>query len=144
MLFKKLLIILFVLPFSLFAENVVFKGNIPDYAGEKFTFLCFSNNITFTEEELCTTIVKENGDFLCSFYTDKTKYVFIRLGVYEAYIFAEPGKEYELLFPEKKEKSHKQVPAVLQEALPSMPQATIHRGRRFLRIYLSANRLRLL
>ncbi len=38
MLKSKLLLILFVLPLSLFAQKVVLKGNVPEYAGRKFTF----------------------------------------------------------------------------------------------------------
>ncbi len=102
---KLLLLILIVLPQTLFSQNVILKGNVPEYAGEKFIFSTYSDYITFTEEELCATVVDKNGDFTCSFTTEKTNYVHIKLGVYEAFVFAEPNKEYELLFPERKEKS---------------------------------------
>ena len=105
MLKSKLLIILFVLPLTIFAEKVVLKGNVPEFAGKKFTFLIYSDQITYSEKEVCSCIVEENGDFSCSFETDNTNYVFIHIGVYEAFIFVEPGNEYELLFPDLKEKT---------------------------------------
>ncbi|MCK5170602.1 MAG: TlpA family protein disulfide reductase [Bacteroidales bacterium] len=105
MLKSKLLLILFVLPLTLFAEKVVLKGNVPEYAGKTFTFLTFSDQISYVEKELCICTVDRNGDFFCSFETDMTIYVFIHLGAYEAFVFVEPGNEYDLLFPEMKEKT---------------------------------------
>ncbi len=102
---KHLLLILFVLPQTLFSQNIILKGNVPEYAGVKFTFYTYSDFITFTEEELCTSVVEANGGFECSFSTEKIEYVFIKLGVYEAFIFAEPNKQYELLLPERKDKT---------------------------------------
>jgi peroxiredoxin len=102
---KQLLIILLVLPQALFSQNVILRGNVPEYAGEELTFSTYSDYITFTEVELCTAVVDANGNFECSFTSDKTNYVFVKLGVYEAFIFAEPNKEYELLFPERKDKT---------------------------------------
>ncbi|OFX85712.1 MAG: hypothetical protein A2W99_05955 [Bacteroidetes bacterium GWF2_33_16] len=91
--------------FTSLAGRVVFKGDIPDYAGHKLEFLTYSDQITFTERLLCSAIVDSTGKFDCSFETDETIYVFAHLGVYEAFIFVEPDKEYILLFPEKKDKS---------------------------------------
>ncbi len=102
---KHLLLILFIFPQTLFSQNVILKGNVPEYAGEKFTFSTYSDYITFTEEELCTTVVDDNGNFTCSFITEETKYIFIKLGVYEAFVFVEPNREYELLLPERKDKT---------------------------------------
>ena len=98
MLKSKLLLILFVLPLTLFAEKVILKGNVPEYAGKTFTFLTFSDQITYAEKELSSCIIDLNGDFSCSFETDMTMYVFIHLGAYEAFVFVEPGNEYDLLF----------------------------------------------
>lgn len=105
MLKSRLLIILIVLPLSLFAQKVVLKGNVPEYAGKTFTFFTYADQITYSEKELCSCIVDEKGDFSCSFEIDEITYVFIHLGAYEAFIYAEPNTEYNLLFPELKEKS---------------------------------------
>jgi len=105
MLKKKLLLILFVLPFNIYAQSVILKGNAPDYVGKTFTFLTYEDQLTYTEKELGSCLVQENGDFSCSFETDKILYVFLHLGAYEAFVFVEPGKEYELLLPEIREKT---------------------------------------
>ncbi|MFC2096312.1 TlpA family protein disulfide reductase [Bacteroidota bacterium] len=104
MLKNKLLLILFVLPLSIYAQSVTLKGNAPEYAGTTFTFLTFAEQVTYTEKELGSCLVQENGDFSCTFETEETLYVFLYLGTYEAFIFIEPNKEYELLLPEVKEK----------------------------------------
>ncbi len=105
MLKKFLLLILLVLPFGLFAEKVTIKGNAPDYKGTNITFLTFSDQITYTEKELCKIKVDDHGNFVCSFETNETIYIFAHLGVYEAFLFVEPGKNYNLILPEKREKT---------------------------------------
>ena len=102
---KFLLLIFFLLPFSILAQTVVLRGSVPEYKGEKFTFLSFSDQITYIEKEFCDCLVDENGEFSCSFETDKTQYIFLRIGVYEAFVFVESGKEYDLLFPEREDKT---------------------------------------
>jgi peroxiredoxin len=84
---------------------VTLRGSAPEYSGVNITFLTFSDQITYTEQELCSFMVDENGDFSCSFNTNETIYVFTHLGAYEAFLFVEPGKSYDVLLPEKKEKT---------------------------------------
>jgi len=97
--------LLFLNCLPLLAGQVELKGTIPDYAGQKLEFLTYSDQITFTEKLLCTATVDSSGRFECSFETSETIYMFLYLGIYEAFIFTEPDKEYVLLFPEKTEKS---------------------------------------
>lgn len=99
------LILIAVLPFNIFAQNVILKGNAPEYSGETLTFLTYSDQITYREKELSSCKVDSIGNFSCSFNTDKTLYVFMHLGVYEAFIYTEPSKVYDLVLPEKKEKT---------------------------------------
>lgn len=116
------IVFFFLLSLVSVGNNVTLKGNIPEYAGDELTFLAYSDLITYTEKELCTTIVDEHGDFSCSFEVDQTRYVFLHLGVYEAFVFVEPGKEYELLFPEKEEKS------IIDELNPYFEPVLYHLG----------------
>jgi len=87
------------------SQNVVLRGNASEYVGAKLSFLTFADQITYTEKELCSCQVNENGDFSCSLNVNETTYVFLHLGIYEAFIFVEPGKEYQILLPEKQEKT---------------------------------------
>jgi len=103
--FKFFVFILLVFSVRINAQNVNLRGNAIDYAGEELVFLTFSDQITYTEKELCRSIVGENGDFSCSLQTSETIYVFLRLGIYEAFLFVEPEKDYILLLPERQEKS---------------------------------------
>jgi peroxiredoxin len=105
MLKSKLLLLLFVLPLSILAQKVILKGDVPEYSGKTLTFITFSDQVTYTEKELCSSVVGQDGYFSCSFEVNVPTYIFIHLGVYEAFLFVEPGKEYDLLFPERKEKS---------------------------------------
>ncbi|MCG8410247.1 MAG: TlpA family protein disulfide reductase [Bacteroidales bacterium] len=90
---------------STLAQDVVLKGNALEYAGETLSFFTYSDWITNTEAKLTECKVDEQGNFLCSFSTNETLYVYVKLGVYEAYIFIEPEKEYEIILPERKEKT---------------------------------------
>ena len=101
----KFLLLFFLLPLSLLGEQVVIKGNAPEYIGQTLTFLTFSDQITYKEKELCNSTVNTEGNFQCSFNSGKVQYVFLHLGVYEAFIFVEPGKEYQIILPEIKEKT---------------------------------------
>jgi peroxiredoxin len=83
---------------------VVLKGNIKEVKNEEITFFTYDDHVTYTEKKLCSTPVDENGNFSCAFEINKTTYVFLHLGIYEAYLFVEPGKTYDLLFPEIEQK----------------------------------------
>lgn len=84
---------------------VLIRGNAPEYTNQKLEFLTFSDQITFTEKVLCSVVVDSLGNFSCTFKTDETLYVFLHLGVYEAFLFAEPSNEYSIILPERKDKS---------------------------------------
>lgn len=105
MLKLKWIVILLIVPSAIFAQNVVLKGNAPDYAGKTITFLTFADQITFTEKTLGVCKVDSIGDFFTSFQLEETSYVFAHLGAYEAFLFVEPGKTYEILLPEPKQKT---------------------------------------
>jgi len=85
-------------------EQVMLKGNISEYTDKEISFFTYDDQITYTEKKLCSTLIDENGDFTCTFEITQTTPVFVHLGIYEAYVFVEPAKTYELLFPEIQEK----------------------------------------
>ncbi len=88
-----------------YAQNVTIKGNAPSYIGDEFIFYTYSDLITFTDKELCRCNVQNNSDFLCSFSLSNTVKTFIHLGVYKGIIFTEPNTTYEIILPDKKEKT---------------------------------------
>ncbi|HKL08508.1 MAG TPA: TlpA disulfide reductase family protein [Bacteroidales bacterium] len=97
--------VLFILyPMFIHGEQVMLKGNISEYTDKEISFFTYDDQITYTEKKLCSTLIDENGDFTCTFEITQTTPVFVHLGIYEAYVFVEPAKTYELLFPEIQEK----------------------------------------
>lgn len=86
-------------------QNAKLFGNASEYANETLCFKTFADQITYTEIELAKCKVDSLGNFSCSLPIEQTRYVFIRLGAYEAFLFVESGKEYEVIIPERKDKT---------------------------------------
>ncbi|HPJ46034.1 MAG TPA: TlpA disulfide reductase family protein [Tenuifilaceae bacterium] len=110
----------------LFSQNltaqVTVTGNAPTYAGDDITFYRYSDLITQTEEKIGNCKVGNTGDFKCKLNIDETSFVFSYLGIYRVYLFAEPGKVYEVVLPEKEEKTEP------QRLNPFFRQVEVHVG----------------
>lgn len=104
------------------AAEVTLFGNAPSYAGEQISFLIYHNRITDTKEVLANPTVKQNGDFSATFNLEEIRYVFAELGVYNVFLYAEPGKTYEIVLPKKKEQS------TAQMLNPFFEETKIHLG----------------
>lgn len=101
----KLVVILWIIPVTIFAQKVVIQGNAPEYAGTTISFLTYDDQITYTEKTLGRCKVDSSGNFSTSFQLKETSYVFSHLGAYEAFLFVEPDRTYEILLPEPKQKT---------------------------------------
>ena len=99
------IVLLLLIPGYLFSGNVNIFGNAPEYKNETLVFYTFSDQITYNEKQLASCDVQLDGSFSCSFEVSQTSYVFLHLGIYEAFLFIEPGKTYEIILPEHKSKS---------------------------------------
>ncbi len=88
-----------------FSQNVKIYGHAPTYAGDVFSFKYYSDLITFTEIELGSCKVSENGDFEISFPVQKSIQASVILGAYQGLIFLEPNTQYEIVLPSKREKT---------------------------------------
>ncbi|MEA3317439.1 MAG: hypothetical protein U9R54_05740 [Bacteroidota bacterium] len=107
-LYKKIIVIvslIFSITVSSFAQKTHIHGKVPEYANCELEFLIYTDFISKTEKTLANCKVDENGEFFVNVDIKETKYVFLHLGIYQAFIFIEPNKDYELLLPEKKEKT---------------------------------------
>ncbi len=60
--------------------------------------------ITGGEELAGSCMVSDSGDFSVGFDLSATQQIIVHLGVYLGYFYAEPGKTYELVLPEKEDK----------------------------------------
>ncbi len=93
---------------ALAAGEVELNGQAPKYAGDKITFYAYSDYITKDTVNLTTLHIQKDGSFNCTFNLDQVRKIFVDLGVYKGYFFAEPGKSYTLSLPDKEEKSQAQ------------------------------------
>jgi hypothetical protein len=108
--------------FSSFAQKTHIHGKVPEYANSNLEFITYIDFISNTETILAKCKVDENGLFSVNIDIDETQYVFLHLGVYEAFVFIEPNHDYELLFPEKQDKT------IAEELNPYFKEIKYHLG----------------
>ncbi|HJZ41118.1 MAG TPA: TlpA disulfide reductase family protein [Bacteroidales bacterium] len=91
--------------FVSYAQPVVISGTSPSYANTSFEFLKTTDWITGTEEVAGTCQVSENGDFRIEIPLGETEQLYLYMGIYRGFFYAEPGKSYRLVLPERQDKS---------------------------------------
>ncbi len=89
-------------------KKVVIYGHAPSYANDEIVLLKYANYISKQEISLDTAQVDSTGSFRLSFSLSSITRVFTHLGIYNCYLYAEPGNQYEVILPEKVEKKHAQ------------------------------------
>ena len=87
------------------SQNVILFGNAPSYANSEIVINRYTDLITKTEEEIGKCLVDDKGDFKISLDLDRITFVFSHLGIYKAFLYAEPNKTYEIILPEKTDKT---------------------------------------
>jgi len=87
------------------SQNVILQGNAPSYANSEIVINRYTDLITKTEEEIGRCLVDDKGDFKISFNLDRITFVFSHLGIYKAFLYAEPNKTYEVILPAKTDKT---------------------------------------
>lgn len=102
-----LLMLLSVLPrLRIQAEPTIITGNgALSYSTMQLVFYRTSDWISGTEEIAGQCQVSETGDFHLTVSLENTTRMFTYLGIYKGYFFAEPGKSYQLVLPERADKS---------------------------------------
>jgi peroxiredoxin len=85
------------------ALPVVFSGQAPSYAGTRLEFFVSTDWFTGSETSLGSCDVDTSGNFTLTADISETRQVILPLGPFRGYFFAEPGKEYHLVLPEKEE-----------------------------------------
>ena len=74
-------------------------------AATNLEFTRIANWITGGEELMGSCTVSDSGDFKLTFDLKTTQQILVHLGVYLGYFYAEPGKTYQLVLPEREEKT---------------------------------------
>jgi hypothetical protein len=89
-----------------FGQNTVVKGRNASYAGQVLLLYTYSDFITNTLEIVTVDTVAADGSFQLSFQLGETKRVLIPIGIYKMTLFVEPGKTYDISFPDYKPKGY--------------------------------------
>ena len=87
------------------AENVRIFGSNTSYAGSKIEIKYHTDVFTYSEKKIAEFNILADGSFSINLDLKEVKLVFLPLGVYKGYLYLEPGKEYEIKLPPKKELS---------------------------------------
>lgn len=88
-----------------FSEEIFLFGHAPTYQNDTISFYHFPDPVSKVPVEIGKCPIDEFGAFRFEFESDATWQVFANLGVYQVYLFAKPGMEYELSLPLKQEKT---------------------------------------
>jgi len=103
-----LILLLLFSAYVAFSQPATLAGTSKSYANDELVFYRYSDLITMSEEELGRCTVDGNGNFSCPIKINETTFIFSHLGIYRIYLFAEPGKTYDLVLPDKEDKSEAQ------------------------------------
>ncbi len=101
-------------------ETVKITGRSVDYAGDSMVFMSYTNMITFNEKEMARCIVGDSGYFECFLQLEEPALIFSHLGVYNCFMYAEPGMVYDIKLPQKRQKS------VADEANQFFEETSVH------------------
>ncbi|MCX6257759.1 MAG: TlpA disulfide reductase family protein [Bacteroidia bacterium] len=88
---------------------VVISGNAPSYRGHLLRLQACNDYLTGIETLLAETSVDEDGNFGFSINLEKVCRLSIKLGIYKGLLFAEPGKNYQLILPPWADKNQAQL-----------------------------------
>jgi len=93
---------------SSFAKKVKLFGQHAAYANTQIKVLCYDDAFSKTERQLAVMKLDKQGQFSVEFEIAETQMVFLPLGVFRGYFFAEPDKEYQLSLPPRRDLSPSQ------------------------------------
>jgi len=93
---------------SSFAKKVKLFGQHAAYANTQIKVLCYDDAFSKTERQLAVMKLDKQGQFSVEFEIAETQMVFLPLGVFRGYFFAEADKEYQLSLPPRRDLSPSQ------------------------------------
>jgi len=102
------------------AATAKITGRSEDHAGDSITFFSYTNMITFGEEKVASCVVGDSGLFECTLSLEEPRLIFSHLGVYNCFMYAEPGMVYDIRLPRKRPKS------IADEANQFFEETSVH------------------
>jgi peroxiredoxin len=100
--------------------TVKITGKSAEYAGDSLVFFSYSNMITFSEKDIASCVADDSGGFVFTLTLEEPRLIFSHLGVYNCFMYAEPGMVYEIRLPQKRKKS------LVDEANQFFEETSIH------------------
>lgn len=88
-----------------FAQKATIIGCSEEYANQTISVYQYSDYLTKTEELVGTFTTDATGYFSFTFDCETTREIYMYLGIYKAFVFVSPNKEYELAMPPYEEKT---------------------------------------
>ena len=88
---------------SAFADQVRIYGQNESYAKSKIEIKYHTDVFTYSEKTITEFEVDAEGKFSVNIDIDKTSLIFFPIGIYKAFLYVEPGKEYEIKLPPKQD-----------------------------------------
>jgi peroxiredoxin len=89
---------------ELSAQQTIISGTAPSYSNTDIKFYHTSDWLTGSEEIAGQCHVSDSGTFELEIPLETTTQLYTYLGIYQGYFFAEPGKTYNLVLPERRDK----------------------------------------
>ena len=87
------------------AQTATIIGCSEEYANQTISVYQYSDYFTKNEELLGTFTTDATGYFSFTFECTTTREIYLYLGIYKAFLFVSPNKEYELAMPPYREKT---------------------------------------
>ncbi len=95
------ILLVFILTVGLYSQSmpVFFNGKNTEYAGKELEFFYYTERIYDTRKSVSKVIVDNDGNFSISFPLENTQCVYCQTPLYKAFLFAEPGRSYNIELP---------------------------------------------
>lgn len=90
--------------FSYFAQDgqlVTIKGYAPSFVGREITVLEIVDYLSDYESKLASATVQKDSSFSLSFFLKETQKLVVRCENNKSWLYAQPGAQYKVYFPEK-------------------------------------------
>lgn len=91
---------------SYFSFGVTISGSNSEYANTEINILKPADPFSGRETTVVKGEVDASGEFFFDFEINETMYIYAYLGVHRVYLFIEPGKSYQVVLPQRMDKTN--------------------------------------
>ena len=97
--------IVFLLSLVATAQTATISGASEEYANQTISVYQYSDYFTKNEELIGSFRTDAMGNYTYTFNCSNTREIYMYLGIYKAFLFVSPNKEYEIAMPPRQEKT---------------------------------------